>query len=342
MQQRARPFKANCGSARGRAALWADKSEIETQDGHVRLAGGTVTERAMKTIEFTGLVVGLGLAISGLEAQVPAPTLDTRAAFMQYVTNYVFRTNIVIVTNYVVVSNAVVTTNFYNAQGQLLRPVSSFSPPVPGLVPIVATKPAEPDPAVVKAQQLQALRDLLVQGIQASSNKVCAAGSFTSNATQQVPIPQGVTSFDRRKSQDLLVAMNRTAEKAAPETVALLLKLAKQFKTDDPQTVVRGDADAATRAFLTANREELDSQLLALVRSAGTELKLRESYNNVMLKGGGLLGAVLGSGPTVDIDAHVAQGLFKAIATHLTEHEALVRRDVSARKTAALREAFKL
>jgi hypothetical protein len=194
---------------------------------------------------------------------------------------------------------------------------------------------------VVKAGQLQAVRDLLTLGLTASSNKVAATGSFTSNATQQIAIPQGVTSFDRKKSQALLTAMNVTAEKAAPEAVALLVKTAAQLKTDDPAAVIKGDKDAATRLLLATQGEELATQLVAIVQRAGVEPKLRESYNSVMLKGGGLFGAVLGSGPSVDIDSHVAQGLLRAIVNQLTEQEGLMRTDASARKTAALQEAFK-
>lgn len=295
----------------------------------------------MRHTGFAILALVLAVSMPSLQAQAPVPTLDTQPAFMQVVTNYTFKTNAVVVTNYVVVSNAVVTTNFYNAQGQLLLPVSPTKPSIPGLVPITPTKPAEPDPAVLKARQVQAVRDLIVQGLQAASNKVSAAGSFTSNAMQQIQIPQGVTSFDRKKSQALLTAMNLTAEKAAPEAMALLRRLAARFTTDDPVAIIKGDKDAATRWFVNANREEIDSQLIAMVRNAGVANRLRESYSSVMLKGGGLLGSVLGSGPAVDIDAHVAQGLLKAIVTQLAEQEALVRRDVGARRTAALREAFK-
>jgi hypothetical protein len=71
------------------------------------------------------------------------------------------------------------------------------------------------------------------------------------------------------------------------------------------------------------------------------EPKLRESYSNVMLKGGGLLGSVLGTGPAVDIEQHVAQGLLQAMVSQLTEQEGLIRADASARKTPALQEAFK-
>ena len=295
----------------------------------------------MKIHVYTKLAAGLGLAALGAYAQTPAPVLDTKAAFMQIVTNYTFRTNVVIVTNRVVLTNAVMTTNYYNAQGQVLQPVTPTKPPIPGLIPTAETKPPAPDPAVFKARQLQAIRDLLTQGLWASSNKVSVAGSFTSNATQRIQIPQGVTSFDRKKSEALLVAMNLTAEKAAPEVAALLLKTAAQFKTDDLEAVIKGEPDAATCLFLATYQQDWEPQLIAMVRQAGVEPKLRESYSNVMLKGGGLLGSVLGSGPSVDIDLHVAQGLLRAISSHLTEQERLIRSNASARKTPALQEAFR-
>lgn len=285
-------------------------------------------------------VAFLGLAWSA-HAQAPAPVLDTKPAFLQIVTNLTYQTNQVIMTNYVVITNAVVVTNYYNAQGQLLRPVEPRKPSIPGLIPIPESKPAEPDPADVRDIQMQAIRDLLKQGLLAISNQVSAVGSFTSNATHRIPIPQGVTSFDRKKTQALLNALNTTAEKAAPEALALLMKMALQLKTEDPDSIIHGDPDSATRLLFTTRPDEWEPQLLALVKQAGTEPKLREAYNSVMLKGGGLLGSVLGTGPSVDIESHVAQGLLRAITTHLMEQEALIRSDASLRKTTALKQAFK-
>ena len=282
-------------------------------------------------------------------AQSPGATLDTKPAFMQIVTNLVFSTNQVVVTNYVTVTTQTVVTNYYNAQGVLLQPVA----PLPGLIPIPqpapaaqaaapqAPSPAAPDPAAVKARQLQALRDLLVQGLTDSSDKLSTAGSFTANASQQIPIPQGLTSFDRKKSLALITAMNQTAEKAAPGVLAVMIQTAGRFQPDDPAAVVKDDANAATLGFLSSQRAALDPQVLAVVQQTGAETRLRETYNSVLLKGGGLLGAVLGSGPAVDIEAHVAQGLTQAIANQLAAQEALVRKDPAARKTAALQEVFK-
>jgi len=60
-----------------------------------------------------------------------------------------------------------------------------------------------------------------------------------------------------------------------------------------------------------------------------------------MLKGGGLLGSVLGSGRSVDIESQVAQELLRAIISRLTEQKSLIRSDTSARKTPVLQETFK-
>lgn len=279
-----------------------------------------------------------------LQAQTPVPTLDTRPAFLQVVTNFVLRTNPIVVTNYVVLTNTVVVTNYYNAQGVLLQPVTT----PPGLVPIPPTPPpapapapAPPDPAVVKAGQLQALRDLLVQGLAASSNKLAAAGSFTVNSQQQIQVPSGLTSFDRKKTAALVNAMNLTAEKAAPGVIGVLTKAAGQFPSDDPAAVIKGSTDAATRGFFETQRTTLDPQVMAVVQQVSADTRLRETYSSVMLKGGGLLGAVLGSGPSVDIEAHVAQGLLQAIANQLAAQEKTIRSDAAARKTPALQQAFK-
>ncbi|MCL5099146.1 MAG: DUF4197 domain-containing protein [Candidatus Omnitrophica bacterium] len=130
-------------------------------------------------------------------------------------------------------------------------------------------------------------------------------------------------------------------EKAAPEAVTVLVKTATQFKSDDPEAVIKGGPGAATRLFPATHWEELEPQLVTLARKSGAERKLRETYNNVMLEGGGLLGSLLGSGPSVDIESQVAQGLLGAIGTCLAEQEGRIRSDASARQTPALQEAFK-
>jgi hypothetical protein len=282
-----------------------------------------------------------GLAAAGLAVASHAQTtLDTRAAFMSIATNATLKTNLVIVTNYVVVTNLTYTTNFYNAQGQLLQPVA---PAIPGLIPIpgASPAPATPDPAVLQATQAQAIKDLLSGGVLAASNTLCSAGSFSSNTAITIQIPDGVTVFDRKKGQALLAAMNNAAEKAAPEALAVIQQKVNQLKLENPAQLLQGGADAATTHFNSTEGQRLAEEIQPIVQRAATAAGVDQAYQNVMLKGGGLFGAVLGTSKGADVNAHITHGLMDAIYKTMTAQENLLRTSPAARKTKALQEALK-
>ena len=277
----------------------------------------------------------------------PPVVFDTRPAFMAFVTNSVLVTNRVIVTNYMVVTKEYVTTNFYNAQGQYLQPVQPVAPPpIPGLIPIapvtpVAPKPPSgPDPKVVLANQQSVVKDLLTQSAVAASKNLSANGSFNDPA-HQIQIPEGMTVFDRAKATRLLTAMNATAEKSIPETTQLIQTAISRLIITDPAAILKGGADAATKLLLATEGQNLSNQTLAIVKRSGVVAGLPDAYQNAMLKGGGLLGGLLGGGPTVDIDSHVTRGLLAAVFKNITAQENLIRTTPSARTTTVLQNAFK-
>lgn len=310
-----------------------------------------------------GAAIGLGLW-SGEKvwsADAPPVVFDTKPAFMQVLTNLTRVTNAVVVTNYVVVTNVAYVTNLYNAAGQLLQPVESAKPPIPGLVPIpqaltLASAPAPapapaapaakpsappPDPAVVKAGQVALVKELLTQSLVAASNVVAVAESFGPGRAHGILMPEGITSFDRKKGQTLVTAMNTTAEKAAPAAVGKVQQAIAKLDLADPAALLKGGKDAGTTALLAAEGVNLSAQVYALVQQAGTDAGLGEAYRAVMLKGGGLLGAVLGTSSAVDIDAHITKGLMDAIFADLATKEGAIRTDPAARKTKMLQEGLK-
>lgn len=290
------------------------------------------------------LIVGAGIAAVAADP-ASLPTLDTRPAFMLVVTNISRVTNAVVVTNYLVVTNITYQTNLYNAQGQLLQPVAPAVASVPGLIPIVpatpAPKPAEPDPAVLKSNQVVAVRELLNLSLSGASNVLSAAGTFAENTPRGIRMPEGVTSFDRKKSQAFLQAMNTAAAKALPDAIQVAAQAVSSLNPTNPASIVQGTNGAATAYLLTDQGEKMSSDILAVVRRAAAEAGVREAYQAVMLKGGGLLGAVLGSGPAVDTDAHITKGLTDAIFEEVKKHEAAVRAEPSGRGTKTLQEALK-
>ena len=288
------------------------------------------------------LLAGL---VFGCAPAIPSSTTsaaENQGIFMAVTTNIIRITNQVVVTNLVVSTNFTFTTNYYNSQGQLLTPVQSIATAATAKA---ETKPATPvaagpDPAVVRSNRVRAVRELLSQSIGVASNTLSASGAFTGNAKYQIRIPDGVTVFDRKKERTLLTAMNTAAERAVPSVAAMLQKSVADFNPADPVPVLQGDKDAATRALLSAQGANITNQVLAIVESTAANANVPEAYNAAMLRGGGLLGAVLGTSPSVDINAHITQGLIDAVIANITAHEYVLRTDSSARKTKALQEAF--
>ena len=272
-------------------------------------------------------------------AATPAPAFDTKPAFMSIVTNLVRLTNQVITTNYVVVTNATFTTNFFNAQGQILMPVQPTALPAQVAVESPA-KPAAPDPAVVRSNRLQAVRELLSLSVAGASNTLSVPASFSGNANYQIRLPDGLTSFDRKKGQNLAAAMNAAAEKSVGPAMAIVGKTASHLTHADPAQLLQAGNDAATRYLLSTQGQDLSNQILAVVQVAAAEARVPEAYNAVMVRGGGLLGAVLGTSPSIDINAHITRGLMEAMFLNVSSEENRVRADPSARKTKALQEGL--
>lgn len=280
-------------------------------------------------------------------APAPSPTVvappaaqapEFKPVFMSIVTNYHLVTNRVIVTNYVVSTNLTFTTNYYNAQGQLMTPLQ---PAAATPAAVAAPKPVAPDPAVVKANQVRALRELLTLSATGASNTVAAPGAFSRTPSLQIRIPEGVTVFDRRKGETLTDAMNKAAENAAPAALALVQKTVAQLNPAEPAPILQGGNDAATRFLLSGEGQKLTDQIMGLVQTSAANARVSEAYNAVMLRGGGLLGAVLGTAPSVDMNAHITKGLVEAIFLNLASEENRIRTDPTVNKSKILQDALK-
>lgn len=289
------------------------------------------------------VATGSGIVLAAAPNQAPAAVSDTTPAFMQILTNQVRVTNAVIVTNYVTITNVSYTTNLFNAQGQFLRELKPLPSGLIPIVPAVATTPAPapvPDPAVLQAVRATAVKDLMLQSLLTASNKVCAPEFFADSNARPIQMPPGVTSFDTAKGRTLLAAMNTAAAKAAPDACRIIAESANALKPSDPAAILRGPDDAATALLFGAENENLASAVLGVVRRTSSDARVLEAYRSVMLKGGGLLGAVLGTGPTVDMDMHITQSLLATISQATAAQEKLIRKDPKERKTKALQDAM--
>jgi Asp/Glu/hydantoin racemase len=119
----------------------------------------------------------------------------------------------------------------------------------------------------------------------------------------------------RRQADELVVAMNRAAEAAAPEAKALLVDAVKKMSVQDAKGVLTGGDTAATEYFRRTTQAQLTSRFLPIVKKATDRAGLAQQYNSIAGKGAAL-GLVEEDQATVEryVTAKALDGLYLMIA----------------------------
>lgn len=84
-----------------------------------------------------------------------------------------------------------------------------------------------------------------------------------------------------RRVDELVLAMNRAAETAVPQTLPLLARAVRDMSVEDARSLVCGGETAVTRFFEFKTRQHLYAACLPLVLQATESLSLAQRYNAV-------------------------------------------------------------
>jgi hypothetical protein len=159
------------------------------------------------------------------------------------------------------------------------------------LVPLLLGLPAWPSWALSlnEADAAGGVREALERGALAAVASLGRADGFLGNPKVQIPLP-GVledgarllrATGQKRKVDELVVAMNRAAEAAVPEARTLLVQTVKAMSVEDALKIVRGPDDAVTRFFEGKTRQPLGEKFLPIVTRATERVALADKFNAV-------------------------------------------------------------
>ena len=190
-----------------------------------------------------------------------------------------------------------------------------------------------------------ALREALIIGSERASDRAGQLDGYLGNALIRVALPaeiQRTASRLRalgmgRQVDELEVAMNRAAEAAAGESVAVFRAVVANMHPADVYAVLNGGEDAAT-AYLRQHSQDvlrqryqpIVSHHLAQVRATEHYADLARRYNQLPLV----------DPITVDLDDYVTGRALDGLFVLLAEEERRIRDDPVARTTQLLREVF--
>ncbi len=196
-----------------------------------------------------------------------------------------------------------------------------------------------------EADAASGVRTALERGATAAVGLLGRSDGFLGNPLVRIALPRYLNDAARllkaagqgKRVEELVTAMNRAAEAAAPEARPLLLNAIKALSVEDALKIVRGSNTAVTEFFSGKTRAPLGEKFLPVVTRATEKVQLAERYNAVASKAANF-GLIKGEETNVQqyVTARALDGLFLMIG----EEEKKIRANPLQTGSAILRKVF--
>lgn len=169
---------------------------------------------------------------------------------------------------------------------------------------------------------------------------------YFGNAEIKILLPKQFQTVDQglrmvgqgEKVDELILGMNRAAEKAAPGARDIFWSAIKGMSFDDARQILSGGDTAATDYFRAKTTEALTASFRPIVDESMKEVGVVQQYKQ-------LLGAYqsvpfASSLPSFDIEAYVVGKALDGLFVVLGEQEKKIRTDPAAQVTGLLKKVF--
>ncbi len=188
----------------------------------------------------------------------------------------------------------------------------------------------------------EALRVATERAVQSTSK----ANGFLDNPEIRIGLPGKLSAVATAmrgigmgaQVDELEVAMNRAAEKAAGEATPVFVDAIQQMGFQDARGILSGGDTAATQYFEKTTTEPLRARFEPIVAQAMKSVGVTKLYDQLV---GSYTSAVpFGSAPKLDLNRYVTDETLDGLFTVVGEEEKTIRTNPSARATDILKQVF--
>jgi hypothetical protein len=190
------------------------------------------------------------------------------------------------------------------------------------------------------------LKEALARGAEDAVARLGRHDGFLGDPAVRIPLPRTLDSAatvmralgQGRYPDEFEATMNRAAERAVPESGAILGDAIRNLGIDEARRILDGPEDAATRYFRKVSEQRLTTALRPVVSKATSRVGVTAAYKRLVAEAGpatALLGSDIG-----DLDGYVTQQTLDGLFTVIAAEERRIRRDPAARTTELLRRVF--
>ena len=209
-------------------------------------------------------------------------------------------------------------------------------------------QPAKQQASLDDSTIAKGLKEALATGTERAVAGVARTDGYFGNELIKIFLPDKVqqaanvlgTLGYQQQVDDVVLAMNRAAEKAAPKAAAFFGDAIRKMTVEDAKGILSGGDTAATEFFGKKTRSQLFDAFKPAVAKSMDQTGTARAYKEMIGKYDVTPLAAFAGVPSLDLDAYVTNraldGLFKMVA----EEEKNIRTNPAARTTELMRKVF--
>jgi hypothetical protein len=189
------------------------------------------------------------------------------------------------------------------------------------------------------------LKEALQVGTRSAVTRTSRVDGYFGNPLIRIGLPDSLDPMAKGlraigfggKVDELELAMNRAAERAAGEATDVFWSAIRQMSFADARAILGGDDTAVTDYFDRTTRDELRQRFEPIVSEKMGEVGLVRLYDDLVARYTAL---PLTSEPPVEMHGYVTERALDGLFAILGEEERKIRADPGARTTELLRRVF--
>jgi hypothetical protein len=193
---------------------------------------------------------------------------------------------------------------------------------------------------------VKGLKEALSTGTGRAVASVSQTDGYFSNQMIKILMPENIrTAVDllgkfgfQQQVDDVVLGMNRAAEKAAPKATEHFVSALKAMTFDDARKILQGDKTSATAYFKQKTSGQIYASFKPVVASSMQDVGAARSYKKMLDSFESIPFA--GSVGSLDMDHYVTTKAIDGLFRMLGEEEKKIRTDPAARGTELLKKVF--
>ncbi len=210
------------------------------------------------------------------------------------------------------------------------------------------------------------LREALNKGVKVAIEQLGREDGYFGDKLVKIPVPEKLQTLEKglrkvrmeKYADDFVLAMNRAAEKAVPETAEIFADAIAKMSIEDAKKIIKGADDAATDYFRDKTTAQLEAAILPIVQKYTKETGVTKYYKKMAgaydkygasLAESSGLNALLGAAgvettksdfDAKDLDGYITAKGVKGLFTVIAQEEKKIRTNPAERTTELLKKVF--